>query len=51
MAGAYDIVIAAGVESMGRVPMWSNVTNGADPFGPGVAARYPDGLYQGVGAN
>ena len=43
MAGAYDIVIAAGVESMSRVPMWSNVTNGADPFGPGVAARYPDG--------
>ena len=25
MAGAYDIVIAAGVESMSRVPMWSNV--------------------------
>ena len=51
MAGAYDIVIAAGVESMSRVPMWSNVTNGADPFGPGVAARYPDGLVpQGVSA-
>ncbi len=51
MAGAYDIVIAAGVESMSRVPMWSNVAGGADPFGPGVAARYPDGLVpQGVSA-
>ena len=25
MAGAYDAVIACGVESMSRVPMWSNV--------------------------
>ncbi len=51
MAGAYDIVIAAGVESMSRVPMWSNVRGGADPFGPGLAARYPGGLVpQGVSA-
>jgi acetyl-CoA acyltransferase len=51
MAGAYDAVIACGVESMSRVPMWSNVPEGADPFGPGVAARYPDGLVpQGVAA-
>ena len=51
MAGAYDAVIACGVESMSRVPMWSNVPPGADPFGPGVAARYPDGLVpQGVSA-
>ena len=51
MSGAYDAVIACGVESMSRVPMWSNVPPGADPFGPGVAARYPDGLVpQGVSA-
>jgi acetyl-CoA acyltransferase len=51
MAGAYDVAIACGVESMSRVPMWSNVPEGADPFGPGVAARYPDGLVgQGISA-
>jgi acetyl-CoA acyltransferase len=51
IAGAYDVVIACGVESMSRVPMWSNVPAGADPFGPGVAARYPDGLVpQGISA-
>jgi acetyl-CoA acyltransferase len=51
MAGAYDVVIAAGVESMSRVPMWSNVLPDSDPFGPAVAARYPEGLVpQGVSA-
>jgi acetyl-CoA acyltransferase len=51
IAGAYDVVVACGVESMSRVPMWSNVPEGADPFGPGVAARYPDGLVpQGISA-
>ena len=51
MAGAYDIAIACGIESMSRVPMWSNVPPGSDPFGPGVARRYPDGLVpQGISA-
>jgi acetyl-CoA acyltransferase len=51
IAGAYDVVVAGGVESMSRVPMWSNVPAGVDPFGPGIAARYPDGLVpQGVSA-
>jgi acetyl-CoA acyltransferase len=51
IAGAYDAVVACGVESMSRVPMWSNVPPGKDPFGPGVAARYPDGLVpQGISA-
>jgi acetyl-CoA acyltransferase len=51
MAGAYEIVIACGVESMSRVPMWSNVPAGTDPFGPAIAERYPDGLVpQGIGA-
>ncbi|MFF9641039.1 hypothetical protein [Kitasatospora aureofaciens] len=35
--------VACGIESMSRVPMWSTVPPGADPFGASVAARYPDG--------
>jgi len=51
MAGVYDIVIACGIESMSRVPMGSNVPPGSDPFGVGVARRYPDGLVpQGISA-
>ncbi|WP_369375218.1 acetyl-CoA C-acyltransferase [Streptomyces sp. cg36] len=51
ISGAYDLVVACGVESMSRVPMWSNVPAGADPFGPGVAARFPGGLVpQGISA-
>ncbi|WP_309056614.1 thiolase family protein [Streptomyces sp.] len=51
LSGAYDIAVACGVESMSRVPMWSNVPPGADPFGPGVAERYPGGLVpQGISA-
>ena len=42
MAGAYDIVIAAGVEIMTRVPMGSAVADGkyGYPFGPEMSARY-----------
>lgn len=50
MAGAYDIVIAAGVESMSRVPMGS-ARMGRDPFGPVVTNRYAPGLVsQGIAA-
>ena len=50
MAGAYDIVIACGVESMSRVPLDAPL-QGRDPFGSGVRARYPGGLVeQGVAA-
>ena len=49
VAGAYNIVIAAGVESMSRVPMGSP-RMGADPFGAGVRARYGDLVPQGVSA-
>jgi acetyl-CoA acyltransferase len=50
LAGAYDIVVAAGVESMSRVPMGSSVLPGSDPFGS-VAQRYPEGLVpQGISA-
>ncbi|MEH1058351.1 thiolase family protein [Micromonospora sp. CPCC 206171] len=54
VAGAYDIVVASGVESMSRVPIGSSaVVAGAraDVAGPSVAARYPGGLIpQGVSA-
>jgi len=51
LAGAYDVVIAAGVESMSRVPMGTSVLPGSSPFGLGVAQRYPDGLVpQGISA-
>jgi acetyl-CoA acyltransferase len=49
LAGAYDIAIACGVESMSRVPMGSSA-KGGNALGP-LAARYPDGLVsQGIGA-
>jgi len=48
IAGAYDVVIACGVESMSRVPMGSAVGTG-DPQGP-LAARFPSRPNQGVGA-
>ncbi len=49
VAGAYDLAIAAGIESMSRVPMGSG-RQGADPHGPGVRARFPDLVPQGVSA-
>jgi len=51
VSGAYDIVVAAGVESMGRVPMGSSVLPGSNPFGEAFAQRYPEGLVpQGISA-
>jgi acetyl-CoA acyltransferase len=50
MSGAYDAVIASGVESMSRVPIGSQAA-GQDPFGPQLAGRYPQGLVpQGISA-
>ncbi|BAH47153.1 acetyl-CoA C-acyltransferase [Rhodococcus sp. NPDC019627] len=50
MAGAYDIVVAGGVELMSRVPMFSPV-QGSDPYGDRLTARYNDALVnQGVSA-
>ena len=49
IAGAYDIVIAAGVESMSRVPLGSAGRGGLDA--EGIQRRYPKGLVnQGVSA-
>ena len=55
IAGAYDIVIASGVEVMTRVPMGASVSdrNYGFPFGPRVMSRYASegGLVgQGVSA-
>ncbi len=54
MAGSYDIVVAAGVEAMSRVPMGASMGKDAGfPFGPRVVARYEPvgGLKnQGIGA-
>jgi len=52
MAGAYDVVIAAGVESMTRVPMGVTAYQGpGQPFGPTVKDRYrlvPQGISAGL---
>lgn len=55
MAGAYDIVVAGGVEVMTRVPMGSSMADGkyGYPFGPRIGARYAEqgGLVpQGISA-
>ncbi|HLG66483.1 MAG TPA: thiolase family protein [Acidimicrobiales bacterium] len=54
MAGAYDVVVAGGVESMTRVPLGSAASRELGfPFGPRVAARYESrgGLVnQGIAA-
>jgi len=55
MAGAYDVVVAGGVEVMTRVPMGASMVDGkfGFPFGPKVGARYADqgGLVpQGISA-
>ncbi len=43
MAGAYDVVIAAGVETMTRVPMGASIGSGVGfPFGPAVMERYKE---------
>jgi acetyl-CoA acyltransferase len=49
MAGAYDIVIAAGVESMSRVPMGVSASVGGAPFGPRMMSRYTEENLYGVG--
>src|SRR3954470_16504713 len=40
IAGAYDVVVAAGVEVMSTTPMGASVTPGSMPFGPKVIERY-----------
>jgi acetyl-CoA acyltransferase len=50
MAGAYDLVIASGIESMSHIPIGSQSLD-RDFFGEEVKERYPDGLVpQGISA-
>ena len=50
MAGAYDVVVAAGVENMTRVPMGASVIPNSYPFGPEMQSRYPNLVGQGISA-
>ncbi len=55
IAGAYDVVVAGGVEVMTRVPMGASVLDGkyGFPFGPRVGLRFePEGglVPQGISA-
>ncbi len=51
ISGQADVVVAGGVESMSRVPMFSNAAGGDGPYGPLMKARYADGLVnQGISA-
>jgi len=50
IAGAYDVAVASGVESMSRIPIGSQF-QGKDFAGPQVGARYGGGLVpQGISA-
>lgn len=50
IAGAYDVIVAGGVEMMSLVPMRAN-RMGKDNEGPAFHRRYPEGLVrQGVSA-
>jgi len=42
MSGAYDVVVASGVEVMTRIPMGASTVDGryGFPFGPNLSARY-----------
>ncbi|MCX6422483.1 MAG: thiolase family protein [Actinobacteria bacterium] len=51
ISGQYDVAIAGGIESMSRVPMFSNTVGGDGPFGPMMKNRYNNGLVnQGISA-
>lgn len=51
ISGAYDIAIAAGVESMTRIPIGSNAQHYGSPFSPHMLERYDDKLVnQGISA-
>jgi acetyl-CoA acyltransferase len=52
MSGAYDVVVAAGVESMTRVPMFSSIGDNGNPWPSEQLARYRilEPPNQGIGA-
>jgi len=51
IAGAYDVAIACGVESMSRVPMGSSAQTQGFPFTESLMGRYEGGMVpQGISA-
>ena len=48
IAGGYDVVIAAGVESMSRIPMGTSIAAGGAPFGPSMNRRYQEANLYGA---
>jgi acetyl-CoA acyltransferase len=51
LAGGYQLVVAAGVEHMTRVPMGSSMSGPGAPFGPAMHDRYQGRLVpQGISA-
>jgi acetyl-CoA acyltransferase len=52
ISGAYDTVIACGVEMMTRVPLGASIENGpGQPYGPRMRSRYNGTLvHQGISA-
>ena len=50
ISGNSDIVIAGGVESMSRIPMFSNMAGGDGPFSPEMLKHYPHLVPQGLSA-
>ena len=52
LSGAYDVVIAGGVESMTRIPMGASSQGPGAPFGSQMLHRYDNGLvHQGISAD
>ena len=51
IAGAYDVVVAAGVENMTRVPMGASMAgNFGLPFSAAMTTRFPNLVPQGISA-
>ena len=51
ISGQAEVVVAGGVESMSRVPMFSNMVGGDGPYSEQLQARYDHGLVnQGISA-
>jgi acetyl-CoA acyltransferase len=48
-AGVCDVTIAAGVESMSRLPIGSSISTGGNPFPPSLLEEYPI-THQGISA-
>ena len=50
LAGRVEVAIGGGVESMSRVPLGSDYLGGDGPTSPGLKARFPDLVPQGLSA-